>query len=318
MSAEVRPWIGPGGKVMRRLELHVTYTCPEKCVFCSEDHRMASYSKFRVTFARAATVLRKHAERGVRNVHFTGGEPTIHPKFVELLQLAKKLGMRTSVGTIGTMLARRDWAERALPFLDEALFSLHGPSADVHDPLARRPGSFDTVTTAMRLAQELRPDFRGYVNTVITRANIHQLPDTVGFADELGARLVVISNVTAEGAGNDNYEDIAVSLETLAEVLPTVPARAKTAVIRFFGVPMCLLGEHRMLSNDLHWDPRVTSEWASEPGKVVFHDYYNWAPNRKRVHVDACKECTLNTICMGVNDRYVELWPTDALRPESA
>ena len=27
-------------KIMRRLELHLTYTCPEKCVFCSEEHRM--------------------------------------------------------------------------------------------------------------------------------------------------------------------------------------------------------------------------------------------------------------------------------------
>ena len=26
---------------------------------------------------------------------------------------------------------------------------------------------------------------------------------------------------------------------------------------------MCLLGPHRMLSNDLHWDPRVTVEWTA-------------------------------------------------------
>ena len=30
------PWIGPNGKIMERLELHLTYTCPERCVFCSE------------------------------------------------------------------------------------------------------------------------------------------------------------------------------------------------------------------------------------------------------------------------------------------
>ena len=46
------PWIGPHGQCMERLELHLTYTCPERCVFCSEDHRMRSYKKFPVTWGR--------------------------------------------------------------------------------------------------------------------------------------------------------------------------------------------------------------------------------------------------------------------------
>ena len=151
LAASVAPWVGPQGQVMERLELHLTYHCPERCQFCSEDHRMNAYREFPVSWGRVATVLRTHAERGVRAVHLTGGEPTIHPRFVEVLSLARKLGMRTSVGTIGTMLARDDFAARALPHLDEALFSLHGPDAATHDALTRRAGSFDTVTRAMRL-----------------------------------------------------------------------------------------------------------------------------------------------------------------------
>ena len=93
-------------------------------------------------------------------------------------------------------------------------------------------------------------------------------------------------------------------------------ARAERAVVRFFGVPMCLLGPHRMLSNDLHWDPRVTVEWGDLPGKVAFQGFYNWTPDRKRVHAKECAGCAWNTVCMGVYDRYAEILPTDALRPE--
>ncbi len=311
MTSET-PWVGPNGQVMERLELHLTYTCPERCVFCSEDHRMRQYKPFPVNWARAATVLRTHASRGITNIHVTGGEPTLHPQFVEVLALAKKLGMRTSVGTIGTMLAREDFAKRALPHLDEALFSLHGPNAEIHDALAGRAGSFDQVTRALTLASELKPGFGAYVNTVITRKNVDSLPETVALADSLGAQLIVVSNTTPEGAALDHYEDLAVPQAKLAEVLPTVPERAKTAVLRFFGVPMCLLGEHRMLSNDLHWDPRVTVEWASEPGKVVFDDFYNWKPDRKRTMLSPCDNCDLNRVCMGVYARYDELWPGHA------
>ncbi|MCB9778825.1 MAG: radical SAM protein [Alphaproteobacteria bacterium] len=309
------PWIGPRGQVMERLELHLTYHCPERCLFCSEDHRMQRYNAFPVTWGRVAKVLRLHAERGVKAVHFTGGEPTIHPRFIEVLQLARKLGMRTSIGTIGTMLARPDFAERALPWLDEALFSVHGPTAAVHDAMAGRDGSFERVTAAMRNARRIRPDFSLFANTVITARNIEHLPDTVGMLGELGARLIVVSNLTAEGGGFDRYGDLAPSLDAMARILPTTPARAPDAVLRFFGVPMCLLGEHWPNSNDLHWDPRVTVEWQSAPGKVAFAGIYSWAPDRKRVHPPACAGCTRQDVCMGVNDAYVEHFGTAALRP---
>lgn len=314
-DGEATPWIGPHGDAMERLELHLTYHCPERCVFCSEEHRMEAYHPFEVTWGRVAKVLRLHASRGVRNVHLTGGEPTLHPKFIEVCMLARKLGMRTSIGTIGTRLAQRSFAERAVPWLDEALFSLHGSTAEVHDRLTRRKGSFDQVVSAIRNTLEVNPDFNLFVNTVVTKLNVDALPDTVGFADELGAKLIVVSNTTPEGGGYDHYRQLGLPLSKLAEVMPTVPPRAKNAILRFFGMPMCLLGPYDVLSNDLHWDPRVTVEWGRKPGKVVFEGVYTWSPDRKRARVAPCQGCTRNQVCMGVYDRYAELYDTDELRP---
>jgi len=318
LPPDATPWIGPHGKRMRRLELHLTYTCPEKCVFCSEEQRMDRYERFPVTWGRIAKILRLHASRGVQAVHLTGGEPTIHPRFIDVLRLARKLGMRTSVGTIGTMLSRQDFAAEAVPYLDEALFSLHGPDAATHDALTQRAGSFERVTTALSLCQQIGPHFQPFVNTVLTRQNLEVLPDTVALAASLGARLIVISNTTPEGGGLHAFEDLAVPLEDLRRVLADVPARAGHAIVRVFGVPMCILAEHAMLSNDLHWDPRVTVEWQSAPGKAVFGGIYSWAPNRKRVHTSACDDCSWKQVCSGVFDRYVELWPTDALEPQTS
>ncbi len=309
------PWIGPHGKRMRRLELHITYTCPARCVFCSEAHRMNRFKQFKVTWGRVAKILRLHAERGIRNVHLTGGEPTLHPRFIDILRLAKKLGMRTSIGTIGTRLCKPAFAEAALPYLDEALFSLHGPNASIHDALTGRDGSFDRVCTAMQLSQEQGPDFSAFVNTVITRDNIEHLPETVALAAQMGAQLIVISNTTPEGGAQDRYPEVVVPLADLARILPQAPARAGDAIVRFFGVPMCLLGEHAMLSNDLHWDPRVTVEWQATPTQAVFTGIYSWAPDRRRIHVDQCNGCSRKQVCSGVFDQYAATWPTDALQP---
>ena len=125
----------------------------------------------------------------------------------------------------------------------------------------------------------------------------------------------MISNLTPEGAGSDEYTQLAVPLSRLSTVVSEVQGRAKNAVVRFFGVPMCVLGSSELLSNDLHWDPRVTVEWGSEPGKVVFQSIYSWAPDRKRTHVSACKSCDKAKMCMGVFERYTDLWSIDDLTP---
>ncbi len=316
-APSLTPWIGPDGQRMQRLELHLTYTCPERCVFCSEEHRLKRFSQFDVTFGRVARVLRNHASRGITSVHLTGGEPTIHPRFLDVLGLARRLGMRTSIGTIGTMLSRPAFAERAVPLLDEALFSLHGPDAETHDALAGRGGSFERVVEAMRRTLAIDPGFGLFVNTVLTRRNLDVLPDTVAHAAEQGAKLIVISNTTPEGGGLDRFEELAPRLDELADVLGRAVPRAGDAVLRIFGVPMCLLGESAMLSNDLHWDPRVTVEWSQRPDRVVLGDVYSWDPGRKRRQMEACSDCARRDVCMGVWSRYAELWPTDRLEPIS-
>lgn len=317
-EAALTPWIGPQGQRMRRLELHITYTCPERCVFCSEDHRMRQFHAFPVTFARAATILRTQAARGVDALHLTGGEPTVHPEFVAILQLAKKLGMRTSMGTIGTGLANPAFAARAMPYLDDVLFSLHGADAATHDALTRTPGSFTKLLRAVENARSF-PGFRPSFNTVITRANVAQLPEIGGLVAESGAALWILSNLTPEGAGEDAYDALTVRLAEIGALAPDIVQRAAPAIVRFFGTPACVLPERlRMHSNDLHWNPRVTVEWASRPGSVALEGLYSWTPERKRAHAVKCTTCAWKELCPGAFAAYLARYGEGELRPLEA
>jgi len=270
---------------------------------------------YEVTWSRIRQTLTLHAQRGIKSLHLTGGEPTVHARFVDTLSLARRLAMRTSTGTNGYRLSDPKLARAALPLLDEVMFSLHGPEPSVHDPQTGTPGSFDRVVTALRLCADLAPRVQRHVNVVVTRANVDRLAETVTLAESVGAQMVLLSNPTPEGAAEARYAEIAVDFRTLAQQLPAAAKRATTAVIRFFGVPACLLGDYAVLSNDLHWDPRATVEWVHRPGRVVYEALYNWQPIRRRIHVDACESCAWNTLCAGVFDTAAALWPTDVLRP---
>lgn len=303
---------------MRRLELHITYTCPERCVFCSEEHRMARFHPYPVTLGRATRVLREHAARGVDSVHLTGGEPTIHPDFPEIVRIARALGMRVSMGTIGTGLANPAFAERAMPYLDDILFSLHGPDAETHDTLTRRPGSFMKLLRAVEHSRR-KPGFRPSFNTVVNRHNLDHLLATVRLTRSLGAGLHIFSNTTPEGAGEDAYGELTIPLSAWATLAPAlVEAAGPGLIVRFFGVPACALGGARMHSNDLYWNPRVTVEWAESPGRVALEGVYSWTPERKRRYVPACEGCALRELCAGVFAAYVERYGDTELAPPPA
>lgn len=314
----VTPWVGPEGQRMRRLELHLTYTCPERCLFCSEDHRMARFHPYPVTLGRVVRILREHAARGVEAVHFTGGEPTVHPDFLTIVQTARQLGLRTSMGTIGTGLSNPTFAARAMPYLDDVLFSLHGADAATHDGLTRHPGSYTKLMRAVENSRQ-KVGFRPSFNTVLTRVNLASLPAIGAQVAASGGGLWIVSNLTPEGAGEDRYDELSVRLVDIGGIAEAAVAAAAPAIVRFFGVPACVLpAALRMYTNDLHWNPRVTVEWASHPGKVSLEGIYSWTPERKRAQAAPCGACTWRELCPGAFAAYLERFGSGELRPLEA
>lgn len=120
----------------------VTRYCNARCGFCMAPpdgaHPSASVLKQRIDWLVA---------RGVRVVHFCGGEPTIHPGLVELLMHthARNCGSRLTTNGIVS-------PESLLPALRMAgtkvKVSLHGDRAH-HDAIVGRTG-FDSTTQHLR------------------------------------------------------------------------------------------------------------------------------------------------------------------------
>lgn len=75
---------------------------------------------------------------------------------------------------------------------DRILFSLNGPTAEIHDSLTQVPGSFDRITRAMRLFKYYKeqlglekPDFS--CHSVLCTENYRHVQEMIRLAHELGA-----------------------------------------------------------------------------------------------------------------------------------
>lgn len=86
-----------GERSLRELTVQVTDRCNLSCPKCNKVN-------FTFEDMKASDIIRiiKEAHSlGLKHIHFTGGEATMHPNFIEILGLCKTLGLRTDMSTNG-------------------------------------------------------------------------------------------------------------------------------------------------------------------------------------------------------------------------
>lgn len=159
----------------KRNWVRLTYDCNNRCVFCldSDTHdgeiRDAEDVKRQILDGR-----RQGAERLI----LSGGEPTIHPRFVDFVRLGRLAGYRkVQTVTNGRLFAYQEFLDRCIEAgLSEITFSLHGPNARIHDALVGVKGAFEQESAGLRRALD---DGRAIVNVdiVINRGNVKVLPE---------------------------------------------------------------------------------------------------------------------------------------------
>ena len=302
-----------GDKKVQRLEFHLVTRCTCNCVFCSEAHRMRAFKDEGFDWDEAVAVLEKYAAEGFNHFNVTGGEPTLFKKLPELLKLAQSLGYTTYMASNGSRTKKPEYFARIAPVLDEMCFSVHGADAATHDALTGLPGSYDGLMQSFDYAAQA--GLRLFYNIVAVRNNAEQIPDIVARAAKGGVEGILISNLAPEGTGLDQYTDLSVRLDQW----PAIATAAKkavagtSAVLRFFGVPVCALGSARTMSNDLYFDPRLTVERIRIPGRgpgIVAVRSFN--PHRERSYTQACEDCGYRRMCGGVFSQYLQSFPEDS------
>ncbi len=305
----------------RRLELHLSYACGQRCAFCSESGRMARWRRSPPRGEEVAAVLLERRRAGFDHVTFTGGEPSAHPLLPAALAAARRLGYATYLTTNGGRFAEEEYARRVLPRVDELCLSVHGPDAAVHDACAGTPGSFARAMKALENVRRHGREVFLLTNTVVTRRNWESLADTLGLLrSRPEVRHCLVSNAAPEGRAARAYRDLAVPLGAWRERVPALarPFAGGGTALRFFGLPLCALGGRRELSNDAHFSPRVTVERRSVGGRPALRGFLSRDAGRGRRRPAACRSCAARGECAGVFDRYLKLFGDAELAPAEA
>ncbi|HAZ08197.1 MAG TPA: hypothetical protein DCZ01_06690 [Elusimicrobia bacterium] len=172
------------GAYEKRHWVRLTRYCNQRCIFCLD--RFAQTGGV-VPLASLRRSLLTGLKQGLRRVVLSGGEATIHPEFIEIVELARELGY-THIQTItnGRRFCYPDFLKRAVAAgLKEVTFSLHGNTPALHDRLTQVPGSFVQALSGLRAAVAT-PGLIVSVDVVINKLNLPVLREHLDFCIGLG------------------------------------------------------------------------------------------------------------------------------------
>ena len=93
---------------MKRADIKIGFGCNNHCLFCVQgDKRDFCFHKEKEEVEKSMDEAKAD---GHNEVVFTGGEPTLHPDFLDLVRYAKKVGFKEiQIQTNGRLFAYKDF-----------------------------------------------------------------------------------------------------------------------------------------------------------------------------------------------------------------
>jgi SynChlorMet cassette radical SAM/SPASM protein ScmF len=150
--------------------------------------------------------VREAKPMGLSSAKLTGGEPLLHPRFLEIVDMLSAEGLSMNMETNGTLLT----AEVARHLKDESnvsfvSVSIDGADAETHDAFRGVDGAFEAVLRGLDHLVDA-----GYENAQVImsahRGNRDQVEDVVRLAAAHGAGSVKVNPVTNSGRGAAMHE----------------------------------------------------------------------------------------------------------------
>jgi hypothetical protein len=293
------------GRTVPEYTVRVNFHCNQACDFCFVSTHLPPPGDAAVR----AAIERAGAERAA--LVLSGGEPTLNPRLVEYVRLAKRVGVSTvELQSNATRFADPGLA-RALADagLDRAMISLHGSTAELSDAITGAPGTFAFTVRGIDELVQTPVDVR--LNFVFCQANREDFPRFVDFVAGRWPSVAAASSsdvgivFSFVGSHTDVVPRSRALIPSFTDIMPSLVAglaRARAVGLHvggfdsMCGLPLCLVpAEER--------SQFATAELAAGAGDGEF------------VKAESCARCAEAQRCFGVRRGYAELYGTDELRP---
>jgi len=202
----------------------VTQACDLACVHCRASAQ-PDRNSLELSTEEGKELIDQISSMQVPVFVLTGGDPIKRPDLFELIDHARKVGVRISLTPSATPLLTGEVIVRLKEAgLARLAVSIDGASAETHDAFRGMPGSFVRTLDAIRWANEV--DLPVQINTTFSRRNIVELTEIVRLMESLQITLWSVFFLVPTGRGK--LDDL-LDAEEFEQVFPRLYRLSKTA-----------------------------------------------------------------------------------------
>jgi len=187
------------------IHLLITKKCNSNCLFCFSEKELV---KKHLPMNLINKIIQKYFNLGYRILVLSGGEPTIHPNFIEIISSAKFIGYKhIRVITNGRMFSCKSFLERAIiAGLNEATISIHSHIPKIQDYLSNVKGSFKQTLKGIKNCIDSNLNIK--INIVVNKHNLKTLKKSLAFFNQLGIKRIGLLRIMPYGRAWENKNSL--------------------------------------------------------------------------------------------------------------
>ena len=144
-----------------QVEIQLGHMCNNRCVFCVSGQKTELREAFPLEVGPTLARVDEAFAKGHRKITLLGGEPTLQPGFMKVVERCVELGFEEIViFTNGIRTRKPEFIQKIVDLGGnyEWRFSVQGGTREAHDAVTLRPGSYDRIVAGMRTCADLGED----------------------------------------------------------------------------------------------------------------------------------------------------------------
>lgn len=279
--------------------LQITRICNHKCIFCSNPSNGNFLSLSEIE--DSVKILKKE---WFNSIIITWWEPTIHPNFIDVVNIIKNNWIEARVITNGYLFSKTENVKQIKDaWINIVHLSVYTYKKELNDKIREYPWAFDQMVKAIINLKKYW--ITTQITSVITKYNQDHLDKTVKFIKKLNPNIShFVRNVMDPEMMPKKWKD------KKDEILPDLE-KAGNSLVQIFKYLESIWNTFRVEKMPLCFIPWY--EWANTECRKIVKDekrYVRFLDFREKINeswrdfqhwlLDDCKNCILNEICWWV------------------
>ena len=177
--------------------VEITEDCNLRCLHCYNRQR----SPRNLSLAEGRRMARILQSLGMKYVIFSGGEPSVHPLFFDLVDIFNGYGLPIIMRSNGQLMDAAMVIRIAARRFHFVGISIDGGTRETNDAI-RGEGAWDRAIRAVRLLKDR--GLRVTIEVTLTRTSVKEIEEIVRNAEDVAVDLVIFRRFIPLGGGAGN------------------------------------------------------------------------------------------------------------------